>query len=250
MDASNGFWLPLGGGGDKIGGLVSSNRAPGATVYKKVCRSLFSLSNAGRGTLFTFGGAQEIMLFADEAVEVTLGNSTAPLGSFETLHLYGEIGNIWVRKLQPWTPGRLVLFFGQPYLGINFKREEPTLLNRWRQENPLPLVWAGGAGFRLDNATLLTAPTGTGLNAESWYLWSFYAERDAGVIDYVELVENETGGNVRLERLDNSEPATGRLRFRAQARPIRLANGIDFRFVGSVEAGATGLSWAVVVSYV
>jgi hypothetical protein len=237
--------------GDRVGSPLGSlgiqgQALPGAARFRKEIRRMIDLyAAAGRGTEVHIGRPCEVALFADQQIDVIVDNGTRTYPQVTALRLSGEIGSLWLRANYNNQAGRVVLYVGEPALGVNFERENPALMG------PAASAGVPAWGIGVTDLDFLTVSITTGSDrTDAVYLKGFRLLRlTAGTIDRVEYVDSESGASMVLY-VDDNDPAGAAFVKNYAAMPIRLPSAGSFHAIGSSEAVAGSLNYQVQLVYV
>jgi len=209
-------------------GLVDTRQDPGGPGYKKLIIRIQTLSLVAPGTQLNLGIAGEVKVFADWPIFVRLGQTPLESPRLTEVSFLGRVENLFLRKTSTADVGRVVIFIGMPYLGVNWQREDPLKKSFWTLA-PAAVVWNNGV------TTIDSAALNLSSDVEANYLISLHASRSlGGTIETLAFVENETGLSIPMLN-ERFEPPSDKVNFRPP-HPYRIPASGVFRFTGSNEA--------------
>lgn len=234
-----------------VAAVDSTARQTAPRFNKRVLR-LADVTAAGAGWTEVSVEAGEIALYADDPVDVRLGDGSRIYEAITELRLVGAVRSLQVRLNGDWTGGgRLVLYQGVPYLGVSWQRESFRDRQSLRIRTPA-LAWALGVAAANESAAPsfnFTAYGQGNIPTEAFYLRQVSAKRTSGVIESIEYIETETGLTRVLWSYHQQEPVTNHLAV-VLPEPVRLATQGYFSIRGSVEPGATTVELDIVYNRV
>jgi hypothetical protein len=215
-------------------GLVDTRQDPGGPGYKKLIIRIQTLSSVAPGTQLNLGIAGEVKVFADAPLFLRLGQTPLESPMLTELTFLGRVENLFLRRnVSIPEVGRVVVYVGMPYLGVNWQREDPLKKGVWMLAQG-SVVWNAGL-ITFDYSAMVLSSAN-----EANYLISVDALREGGgTIETLEFVENETGLSFVMlhERI---EPPNDKMNFRPP-HPYRIPASGFFRFTGSNEAVNTNV---------
>jgi hypothetical protein len=223
-------------GNFREGGVDTAN-GPGNIYYEKLVYRMSGLASAAPGTRINCHGAGEIAVFADHPVNIQIGDSPKVYLNKTQFRLRGRVGWLNVTRAAAFGVGRLVVFLGDPFLGVNFKREDPRYMIS-TPINPNFGNWAVAptASITSSNTTLPFGGDGPMGVSEAVYIKNIYIGRlVAGTIESVAIEETESGVAVRVF-FDVVDNPTDQYIWHAGDFPFRIPSEFQVELSGSTEA--------------
>jgi len=226
----------------------------GAVYYDKLVLNVRDLATAAPGTRINCHGSAEVLIYSDSPVAVQYGSS-GRISRYKTFfRLTGRLDYIDVQRLVGVgvAVGRLVVYLGDPALGVSFQRESPEHVVRSGRLINFATDWAI-AGTDCDSDMLTIPGNGTWAGScEAFYLWSLYIDRRTvggaleGTIDRIHAVSLAPATLFEHWNLPGANP----VHYVLPGAPARLADDSLFVVAGSASAVATQVTLRLELSLI
>lgn len=220
--------------------FVDSRVDPGGVKYDKLIFNITDLPSTVPGLEVNLGITSEVRLYSDWPVDVKFGDGpdAAQYSMVTEVHFLGRVEKLHLKKLLTIDFGRVVIFIGQPALGLSWQREnylnkQPVTLGSVALAWPLATTLLSlNPQFVLPNTTFAR---------EAIYLVEIAGRRSAGTVSEVRYTELETGFGQNVFNHRMITPADT-FSF-VPPQPIRIAADGEFRVEGSNEPGGTTIDY-------
>jgi hypothetical protein len=220
--------------------FVDTRIDPGGVKYDKLIFKITDLPSIVPGLEVNLGITSEVRLYSDWPVAVKFGDgpNAAQYSMVTEVHFLGRVEKLYLRKLSVVDFGRVIVFIGQPALGLGWQRENYL--------NKQPVTIGSSAKAWPSATTLLSLPPvfvfpNATFAREGIYLVEIAGRRSAGTVSEVRYVELETGFGQNVFNHRFITPADT-FSF-VPPQPIRCVCDGAFRVEGSNEPGGTTIDF-------